>query len=317
MEENKRMFKALFFERHLSHLQAALYSTFAYFMFTVSDSMGKWLMTEGYDRTQVLVINSIPSTILIFIFLLRRYGWRRFLRTSYKKLHFLRAAAIVSVTFCSFTALKILPIADFYGVMFSAPLAVTVVAVFLFKEKTDLKEWIMITIGFCGVVLVVNPDFHHFNTGYIWAILAVFSIVSAGIIVRKIGRDESPFLFVLFGNIGIISVNIIPAVMHDLPAITWTHIALFAAYSVSIPTAIFTLTSVFARAPAITAVAPYQYFQIIWGGLIGYFVFGDVPQNHTIAGSLIVISCGLYILLHHRRKSRRQLKEVTTPTSNV
>ena len=311
------MFKALLFQRHLTYTQAAVYALAAYFFFTLSDSMGKWLMSEGYERSQVLVINSLPSTIALFVLMIKRHGLRRSLHTHYKLYHLMRCAALVSVTLFSFMALKALPLANFYGIAFSSPLLVTVGAFFLFKEKTDITEWLAIIVGFIGVLIVVNPDFNHFDYGYLWAILAVLSIVSAGLIVRRIGRDENPYLFVLFGNFGIIAANIIPALLHALPQVTPIHIAVFAFYAFTIPTAIFLLSSVFARAPTVTAVAPYQYSQIIWGSTLGYFLFGDIPQENTIIGSSIVIACGLYILFHHRRKSRRQLKEITTPTSNA
>src|SRR5258705_13737354 len=49
-------------------------------------------------------------------------------------------------------------------------------------------------------------------------------------------------------------------------------------------------------APA-SIVEPYQYSMIVWAGMFGYFVFGDIPSIATIAGPAIIIGAGLYIFL--------------------
>ena len=47
-------------------------------------------------------------------------------------------------------------------------------------------------------------------------------------------------------------------------------------------------------APA-SVVVPYQYTMIIWAIVLGYVVFGDVPDLFTLAGAAIIIAAGLYI----------------------
>lgn len=315
--KNTTMFKKLLFEKNMTYMQAATLAMGAYLMLTLSDTMAKWLMDEGYDRAQVLVINTIPSTLCVLAYLIKKRGIRQCLHTDYKKLHLFRAIAVVSITFFSFMALKALPLADFYGVMFSSPLAVTIAATLFFKEKTDPTEWIVIAVGFIGVLIIVNPDFSSFNYGYLWAFMGVLSIVCSGLTARKIGKHESPLMFIVFGNIGVILANFIPAVLDNLPPVRVDHLIIFVIYSTTILLAIGGLSTLYARAPSVTAVAPYQYSQILWGGVIGYLIFGDIPQFHTIIGTIIVIACGLYILFHHRRKNRRLLQEAATPTSNV
>ncbi len=47
-------------------------------------------------------------------------------------------------------------------------------------------------------------------------------------------------------------------------------------------------------APA-SVVVPYQYTMIVWAVVLGYVVFGDVPDLFTLAGAAIIIAAGLYI----------------------
>ena len=304
------LIKTLLFVRHLTYFQAAVWATFGYLMFSISDSFGKFLLGEGFHKSTILVINSIPSVIVLSVWAINRHGLKRAFHTRYKTLHVMRGLALTGVTFFAFEALSTLTLTAFYGITFSAPFFITLGAAIIFKERVDLKEWLAILIGFSGVIIIVNPDYSDFNIGYIYALLTVICISSAAMIVRKIGRDENPTNFVIFSNIAIILANIIPATQLPVPDIEPIHIAILALYSISIPISIFTVSAVFSRAPAVSAVAPYQYLQIIWGTVIGYLFFAEIPQENSVMGSIVVIGCGLYILHHHSQKRRRDAKNL-------
>ena len=53
------------------------------------------------------------------------------------------------------------------------------------------------------------------------------------------------------------------------------------------------------RAPA-TILAPFIYSQIVWMILLGWFVFGQIPDRFTFIGAAIVIASGLYLLYRER-----------------
>ena len=57
-----------------------------------------------------------------------------------------------------------------------------------------------------------------------------------------------------------------------------------------------------ARAPA-PVLAPFIYSQIIWMLLLGFLVFGDLPDLWTLVGAGVVIASGLYLLYRERVRS--------------
>jgi len=300
------MLKALLLNHHLSYMQAGIYATLAYFLFALSDGFAKLLMADGWERSMVLVITSLPSLIALSLFMIKRHGCKKALKTNYKTLHIIRSSALIGVTYFVFKALQNLQLADFYGVVFSTPLVVTLAAFIFFKERITLTEIIIILIGFSGTLVVVQPDFNDFNIGYLYGFGSVICITVAALSVRKIGREEDPYLFVIYANLGITLANIGPALYYGLPSeVTLINIGVLAIYCFTIPAAILVLSAVFSRAPSLAAVAPFQYSQIIWGTLFGYFVFHDIPSFTTIIGSTIVISCGLYILFYHQRQNKK------------
>ena len=52
-----------------------------------------------------------------------------------------------------------------------------------------------------------------------------------------------------------------------------------------------------------------MYTQLIWVIIFGYLVFGQVPNNWTIAGATIVIASGLYLLNRERKLGKSVASE--------
>ena len=50
--------------------------------------------------------------------------------------------------------------------------------------------------------------------------------------------------------------------------------------------------------------APLRYSAILWSVILGYLVWGDLPDSWTIVGTAVVIASGLYIL-HREYRARR------------
>ena len=59
------------------------------------------------------------------------------------------------------------------------------------------------------------------------------------------------------------------------------------------------------RTAEISAVAPFRYTVVLWAMVLGYLVFGEVPNASTLVGAVIVIAAGLYTLHRERVVARR------------
>ena len=67
-------------------------------------------------------------------------------------------------------------------------------------------------------------------------------------------------------------------------------------------------------APA-SVVVPYQYTMIVWAVVLGWLVFGDVPDAFTLTGAAIIIGAGLYILWREQIVTRREPVPAAPPDS--
>jgi len=68
--------------------------------------------------------------------------------------------------------------------------------------------------------------------------------------------------------------------------------------------ALFCINRSLKLAPA-SVVVPYQYTMLIWAIVLGYFVFGDVPDAPMMIGSAIIVASGLYIFWREQIAARR------------
>ena len=58
------------------------------------------------------------------------------------------------------------------------------------------------------------------------------------------------------------------------------------------------------RVAPVGVVAPFDYTQLIWASLIGFFVWGELPHPATVIGAGIVAASGIYILYRELRVLR-------------
>jgi drug/metabolite transporter (DMT)-like permease len=52
--------------------------------------------------------------------------------------------------------------------------------------------------------------------------------------------------------------------------------------------------------------SPFSYSQMLWATLIGYAVFGNLPDAPTWTGAAIIIASGIYTLHRERVRARER-----------
>jgi drug/metabolite transporter (DMT)-like permease len=55
------------------------------------------------------------------------------------------------------------------------------------------------------------------------------------------------------------------------------------------------------RHAAASVVAPFDYTAMLWALLLGYYVFGELPQPLVYAGAVIVAGAGLFVIWRERQ----------------
>jgi drug/metabolite transporter (DMT)-like permease len=56
----------------------------------------------------------------------------------------------------------------------------------------------------------------------------------------------------------------------------------------------------------VSAVAPFQYTELVWAGLFGWLFWREWPGPHVWWGASIVVAAGLFSIWHERRRAMAQ-----------
>ncbi|NBX65900.1 MAG: DMT family transporter [Proteobacteria bacterium] len=271
----------------------------SYILFTAGDTLAKWLQ-GGYHASQIILTINIVGFIIMAGIALNMRGARHAFKSKKWPLLLVRGAIGATSTLLVFYALKHLPLADFYGIVFMNPIWVALISFFLLKEKIPSSRWIAIFIGFLGVLVIAGSEFKNLNLGYIAAVGVSIFGASAALLARHIGGDEPVTNFGLATHAVMIAVNA-PLAIDKFIMPTLPDLGLMVLYGSTTAIAMMFISTVFSRAHSVSQIAPLQYTQMVWGMLFGWLIFHHVPSEKAVMGGILVVSAGLYVMQSLRR----------------
>ena len=207
-----------------------------------------------------------------------------------------RALLTVGSTLANAVALKHLPLTLFYTTVFTAPLAVALLASLLLGERLSLVRLLGILGGFGGVVIAIDPFTSQAGgdvIGYGAALFSVLCFAASTVWLRTLTRTETPDSLVfsaclLQAALGLVVI----AGGADLPAGPLL-LVLAGMAACSLIGNIFIFRAL--RSLAAALVMQFHYTQLITGTVLGYLIWRDVPAWHTVLGAAIIIAAGLSV----------------------
>lgn len=281
---------------------------FATLLFSVLWACVKAL-SEHYSIYEVTFFRNFFAMVPVILMVLARRSWR-LLRVRRISGHFWRGViSTVSMTL-GFLAFHLMPLADAVAISFMSPLVVTALSVPMLGERVGVHRWSAVVVGFCGVLVIVNPGVGLLNLGVGVAIAAAAIAAVATITIRQLGRQDPPlaivFYFTLFSTL--FTALPLPLLWETPSGSDWVLLLLMGTTG---GVGQYFMTRAYCLAPA-AVISPFNYAGLLWAALAGWLLWGDVLKPHVLVGSAIVIASGLYILYRETRKSFRRAV-VTVP----
>jgi drug/metabolite transporter (DMT)-like permease len=266
------------------------------FVFMLSEAITKWL-TQGYPIGQIVFVRSFFFFVPILATIGIRKEWRS-LRIQNWHLQGLRALLFVASTFLIVAAIKLLPLANAVAFIHSAPIMITVLAALLLRERVEVHRWRAVTIGFIGILIMTRPTADAFQLSALIAIGAAAATALRDIVTRKLSRTETTTATLAFST-----ATLIFAAGLTTPffwtSLTAFDLVLMAASGVLMGTAHYLLIEAYRWSEA-GIVAPFKYTSLVWATLLGYLIWGDLPDRWVIAGAVLIIGSGLYVIYREK-----------------
>lgn len=219
-----------------------------------------------------------------------------------------RAVMLILSTYCFIAAIAIMPIADALAIAFVEPFILLIVGKYVFAETVGYRRLLACTTGFIGILLVIQPSFAAFGWVALFPLGTAVFFAFYMFVTRTLSRDLhavqmqfhsswigtlicAPVLIWASGS-GITSLDPVWP-----QGVFWLYlIGVGAGASLSHLLMSLALT----YAPSST-LAPLHYLEIVSAVILGFLVFGDIPNQLAFTGMFIVVLSGLYIVYRERQ----------------
>jgi len=226
------------------------------------------------------------------------------MRTARPGLQLLRGVALLSSSLLFITGLRFLPIAEASATGFVSPLFVTALSMLFLSEIVGLRRWLATVVGLIGVLVILRPATGAFHPAVFFPLLSALAWACTLIMTRMMsGREHAAttMTYSSIAGVGILSA-LVPLVW---VAPSWHDVLFGVLIGVASTAGQWIVVLAFRYADA-SVLAPFSYVQLLWVSILGFLVFGEVPDVWTVTGAVFIVASGLYTA-HRERVRRSQL----------
>ena len=269
--------------------------------FIVNDTLVKHVGTS-LPGPQLIFIRGLFASILMLAVAAATGGLRSAdtagggLRLLLGRRVFWRSVLDATATMVYLTSLFHLPIGNATAINMATPLVISLMAAVVLRERISGARWLAIIVGFVGVLLVVQPAANAFNT---WALLCLSGTLlgaARDLLTRAIHANVPSVLVtlstaiatcLLAGGVALLLQEWAPVSLEQLVMLGIAGVFLSIAYY---------LLVVSLRAGEMSVISPFRYTALLFALLVGWAVWGDVPNLLAWIGIALLVGAGLYML---------------------
>jgi drug/metabolite transporter (DMT)-like permease len=273
----------------------------ALFLFSGMDSTTKY-MAMRWNAPLVVAIRYILQTLLILLLLAPAQG-RKLVETRRRGLVLLRAACLVLASLFMSLALQRMPVAETTALVFLGPLLVTLLAWPVLGEWIGPAGWVAAIGGFGGVLLVARPGSGLDPVGLACMAVTVAATAVYQLLSRMLAPSERQEVLLFYASlVGAVGFGaLLPMYWFDR-APEGKDLLLFLGMGAVGAFSHFLFSLAYKYTPA-SQLAPLNYVQLLWAGLLGWLIFGQLPDRTSLLGMAVILASGILAALRSRPAS--------------
>jgi drug/metabolite transporter (DMT)-like permease len=257
-----------------------------------NDAVSKYL-TETFPLGQVICLRQAAALLAMVPYIvwvtggasLRVHAWGR---------QIARGAMFCVSAALMVTSLSLLPLATVTAITFVGPIFVALLSASMLGERVNTARWIAIAVGFAGVLIAVRPTSAAFEWALLIPLATAFASSMRDIMSRQLSRTDSS-ISILFVSTGIVMLAGLMTLPFGWEPVSWSAAGWFLVAGTLHAAANFLMIEAF-RLGAAAMIAPFRYTSLLWALLIGFVVWGDVPDPWIMAGGAVIILGGILML---------------------
>lgn len=272
-------------------LQAVFWIVLWSFLFNIAMTLAKLLDPSVNPVTLIFARSFMGALAALPLFM--KNGLVRHFQTKYLHLHVLRIVIVAIGMGCTYYAYRQLPITYAAAIGQTAPLFTTVFALFLLHEKIKWFKWIALGVGYAGVIIMIRPTngWIDLSTAIAFAanILAGLGIV----LTKKLTKTDPSETILFYATFGVLTLSgILSLWLWQTP--NRLDLLKLAGMGITGVLSQYCYIRSLKCAPA-SFVTPFEYTRLCMTIPIGFVVFGEIPDQWTILGSLLIIVAIIFL----------------------
>jgi drug/metabolite transporter (DMT)-like permease len=287
---------------HAANMRGVVAVLIAMALFVLSDSVVK-LAGEMMPATEIMAVRGVMAVVIMGGVAVATVNAARWHLIAQPRV-VVRAVleAVVAVLFL--VALPHLPLADITAIQQVTPIVLTLLSAVVLKEDVGWRRWLAVGTGFAGVVLVIQPTGEGINWFALSALGCAALVAVRDLVTRRLD-PAIPTALVTFTT----TLSVCIAGFAGGPLETWTWPTGYGLVLLAASAVLVSLANVFVirafRGTQVSVVAPFRYAGVLWAIILGFLIWGHVPNALAIVGTVILVASGLYIM--HREALRRRV----------
>lgn len=270
--------------------------------YTFNDALVK-LAAQTLPASQIMTIRGLFAITFMMSLIIASGAWRS-LPALGRPVIAIRAATelIIGVTYVS--ALAYISLGEAVSIVQATPLILTALSVPVLGEKVGWRRWAAVLTGFSGVLLILKPGLSGFNAAALLLICTATFMAIRDLLTLRISPLIPALVIGLGSTIGSFSGGVVLT-----PFMPWVEIGQYQILLLAMAATGLMLgnwcTVIACRGVDLAMVSPFRYSVVLWGLLLGFFIWGDAPDLIAGAGILLIAASGIYTIHRERRLRRR------------
>lgn len=237
------------------------------------------------------------ALLILLPWMLKRRG--RDFRTRVFGFHLLRGLSGLAAFYCFFFAVKLISLVNANVLLNTTPIFIPLITLIFLRQRVIPRLWWAIAVGFVGLIIVVKPDASIIERpGDLLGLAAGFITAIAYLTISRLDRSESS-LTQLFYFLLISSVLSAPLALSHFTNLDFESWLFILASAVALVSYQLFLTKAYTYAKP-HEIGIFQYFSVVFAALIGWAVFGEIPNLVTAAGIILICFGGVLTILLQR-----------------
>ncbi len=260
-------------------------------IFATQDGVSRFL-AEKYNVITTMIIRFWFLTACIIICFLFSQKARKLIKTEQPFLQLVRSTILileVFITVYSFTVVGLLTTSAIFSCY---PLLVALFSMLILKETLSRNKLIAISIGFCGILIIIQPGSTIFQFSSIIPLIGAILFALYGVLTRKAGLQDSSYTSFMWTGLtgGFLVTFLFPFFWKQIIGLDIVWIAILSLLGIL---GHFLLIKAFEVAEA-SSIQPFAFFHFVFASIIGITIFSEQLTYSILLGSIIVVGSGVF-----------------------